>query len=45
MIIGNSNNDEGDGNENVKKKTIRFFFAFVLDYDVTIPNFTLYRGF
>ena len=56
MIIGNSSNDEGDSNENVKKK-IRFIeqnnkFAFVyislpslLDYDVTIPNFTFYGGF
>ena len=57
MIIGNSSNDEGDSNENVKKKKIRFIeqnnkFAFVyislpslLDYDVTIPNFTFYGGF
>ena len=58
MIIGNSSNDEGDSNENVKKKkNIRFIeqnnkFAFVyislpslLDYDVTIPNFTFYGGF
>ena len=51
MIIGNSSNDEGDSNENVKKRNIRFIeqnnkFAFVyiflpslLDYDVTIPIF------
>ena len=57
MIIGNSSNDEGDSNENVKQKNIRFIeqynkFAFVyislpslLDYDVTIPNFTFYGGF
>ena len=57
MIIGSSGNDEGDRNENVKKKNSSFIeqynrFAFVYislpslhDYDVKIPNFTFYGGF
>ena len=49
--MGNSSNEEGDSNENVKKRNIRFIeqynklaFEYIslpslLDYDVTIPIF------
>ena len=56
MIIGSFGNDEGDSNENVKKKTSgieqynKFAFVYIslpslLNNDVTIPNFTFYGGF